>query len=352
LKRLHFLDGLRGWGAVFVVLSHVFADALPVTPESRVFLSHLVPFNGTLAVLVFFLVSGLSLSVGYLADGDRGAWIRMIAGRYFRLAIPILAACFLVYLAMIAGMIDVAAQRLPLFRNMLNFDPTAFHLLRFSLFDVFFSYRAEDTYIGPLWTMSIELVGSVLVLLAIFPIRANPYRSALLLAVALAIAVMPLPSNWPLLALFPVGAAMADWFNRGWLDRVPGPIAIVLLISGCLISAALPFSVSAWGFAAAFLVVGSIALPQVRAFLDGGLSAWLGRISFPLYLMHGPVIWVVGEPLAHGGNRFAVDLLVVAISFGAAFCFVPVNEFAIRVSRFVGRRIASLQRSDLALTWF
>jgi peptidoglycan/LPS O-acetylase OafA/YrhL len=143
--RIRALDGLRGWGAVFVVLYHVFVEGLPVSAGSAGLLKRLIPFNGTLAVLVFFLVSGFSLSVRYLADSDLRAWTQIAAGRYFRLVIPIFVACLLVHLAMVAGAIDVADHRIEKFRGMLNFDPTFTHLLRFSLFDVFFNYSADGT---------------------------------------------------------------------------------------------------------------------------------------------------------------------------------------------------------------
>src|SRR3954464_10780151 len=136
VRRLKFLDGLRGWGAVFVVLFHVFSEGLPVDAAIGGRLPYLVPFNGTLAVLVFFVVSGFSLSVRYLADGDIRPWLRIAAGRYLRLAIPIFAACLLVHLAMLAGGFDPPADRLPKFSQGMNFDPTTGHLLRFALFDV------------------------------------------------------------------------------------------------------------------------------------------------------------------------------------------------------------------------
>lgn len=63
-ERLPVLDGLRGWGAIFVLLFHVFSEGLPVTAESGAFLRLLLPFSGLYAVLVFLVVSGISLSYG------------------------------------------------------------------------------------------------------------------------------------------------------------------------------------------------------------------------------------------------------------------------------------------------
>ncbi|HEV7407063.1 MAG TPA: acyltransferase [Bradyrhizobium sp.] len=342
VRRLKFLDGLRGWGAVFVLLYHVFSDGLPVDDTFGARLAYLVPFNGTLAVLVFFAVSGFSLSVRYLADGEVSAWLKIAAGRYLRLAIPIFAACLIVHVAMISGILDPSAARLPKFVESLNFDPTIGHLLRFSLLDVFFDYRAAQTYIGPLWTMSIELLGSFIVLLAIVIVRPLPGRSAILIVLAFLFVVLAPTGNSAMLALFPLGAAMADWFNRGWIDAIPKWTACILLLVGCVVPGALPFTVFNWGIiATSALMLGCMAIPQIRSFLSGAFSSELGRISFPLYLMHGPAMHIIGEPLtrsvgASTALRFGIDVLVVVASVGAAYAFLPVNNFAIWMSRQVG----------------
>jgi peptidoglycan/LPS O-acetylase OafA/YrhL len=136
-----------------------------------------------------------------------------------------------------------------------------------------------------------------------------------------------------MLALFPVGAALAEGFNRGWIDAIPRAVAFVLVAIGCLVPALLPFSV--WGLiASSSLTLGCIAIPRMRAWLSGKVSARLGKISFPLFLMHGPVLCFIGEPvMRHSGHGMAlkilIDLGVVLLSFAAAFAFLPVNEFAI-----------------------
>src|SRR4051794_9635365 len=96
VARETFLDGFRGWGSVFVVLYHVFGEGIPVDVAFGSRLALLIPFNGQMAVFVFFVVSGFSLSVRFLAEGDLRSWTRIIAGRYLRLVIPIFAACGLV----------------------------------------------------------------------------------------------------------------------------------------------------------------------------------------------------------------------------------------------------------------
>jgi peptidoglycan/LPS O-acetylase OafA/YrhL len=335
VRRLKFLDGLRGWGAVFVLLYHVCSEGLPVDPVFGDRLKYLIPFSGTLAVLIFFVVSGFSLSVRYLADGDIRSWSKIAAGRYLRLAIPIFAACLVVHIVMISGFVDPPAERFPLFRGSFNFVPTIGHLLKFSFFDVFFNYDATETYIGPLWTMSLELIGSFVVLLAIVAVRPLSGRLLFLSGLTCVILWLAPTENTAKLALFPAGSALADSFNRGWIDAIPRPAAILLLSIGCLTPAALTHGFAIWSLVGTLsLVLGCIAIPGIKNWLSGTVSAHLGRISFPLYLMHGPVLCFVGEPLMrHFGDglllKGLIQFLVVALSFISAYAFLPVNEFAI-----------------------
>jgi peptidoglycan/LPS O-acetylase OafA/YrhL len=96
---------------------------------------------------------------------------------------------------------------------------------------------------------------------------------------------------------------------------------------------------------------GCIAVPQIRDFLSGKWSAELGRLSFPLYLMHGPVMCFLGEPLTRGMGgsillRFGIDLLVIAVSIAAAYLFLPFNNLALRVSRMTGKFVSTTSSSS------
>jgi hypothetical protein len=55
------------------------------------------------------------------------------------------------------------------------------------------------------------------------------------------------------------------------------------------------------------------------------------------------LVWI-GEPLIRhqaGGWRLPAGLLVVLLSFGAAFAFLPVNRFAIRLAHRLGRLVVN-----------
>ena len=90
-ERYRFLDGLRGWAAAVVLLHHLFVDGLPANSlmADRALWAKVFFLNGMLAVSIFFVISGFSLSIRYLEAGDGKALGRVAAGRYLRLALPI-----------------------------------------------------------------------------------------------------------------------------------------------------------------------------------------------------------------------------------------------------------------------
>jgi peptidoglycan/LPS O-acetylase OafA/YrhL len=343
LERLKYIDGMRGWASLFVLFFHVFVDALPPFPETT-HLRYFLPFNGGMAVFCFFVISGISLSFGYLATGNIRSVARIASARYFRLAIPVFVACLVVHIALVCGLVSASAERMPQFRFLFNFEPTTWHLLCFALFDVFFRYSPVDTYIGPLWTMQPELFGSAITLVAVVLIRPLKTRWVALVCVSVALFAVSDTESGQMLAIFPTGILIADIILRGWPDKLPVVFAgLAVLAGGVLIPALLPYSVLSWGMIAApLLIAGLTAIAPARAFMSNRISQWLGWLSFPLYLVHGPVICIIGEPLfrhaTSTSTRLAIDALVLAVSIAAAIPFAQfINDPAVRISRWVGR---------------
>jgi peptidoglycan/LPS O-acetylase OafA/YrhL len=104
--------------------------------------------------------------------------------------------------------------------------------------------------------------------------------------------------------------------------------------------------VAAWGSAATLLILGSISIPDIRSFLESRLSSWLGAICFPLYLIHGPVIWLLGEPLmrnlGHGiAAKLVIEFAAIAASLVAARSFLWTEHLAIATARYIGTACAS-----------
>lgn len=84
---------------------------------------------------------------------------------------------------------------------------------------------------------------------------------------------------------------------------------------------------------------------SIRQFFENRISLFLGRISFPLYLVHAPVLWTFSlwlkamlAPLMLSSVvvNLTVGFMAAFVSIVVAIAFSPINSFAIYVSRGVG----------------
>ncbi|KAK8097088.1 hypothetical protein PG999_013032 [Apiospora kogelbergensis] len=48
-------------------------------------------------------------------------------------------------------------------------------------------------------------------------------------------------------------------------------------------------------WAATLLVAATPRVPRLKSFFEGGFCQYLGRISYSLYLVHGPILWTLGD---------------------------------------------------------
>ena len=346
------IDGLRGWACVSVMLSHLFfgvfikADPPFIAPEWRPLME---PFlGGTLAVAVFFILSGDVLSASYWTHPSRSVLVRHLVKRYVRLTIPILGASSVVFLLIKAGLTfqHQAAAVLHVeewLGNVLQGGYGVLDVVWFSCVTVFFDTRAERAFIPFLWVIRYEMVGSLLVLVYLFAdaqIRRRYAAIVFMLLICLGADSM--------LACFPLGMLCAIARAKGgfaWLRRWAGTEPIALL------GFALALVIGTWcnrtwqGFLAPSIVAGGVAVVCVyasrwltRAF-SAPVSLWLGRISFPIFLLHFPVIvsFTSGMALlaaAHGVLSPGMIWLIVAASAGVCLAlsrlFRPVEAWAAR----------------------
>jgi peptidoglycan/LPS O-acetylase OafA/YrhL len=347
--RLRFLDGLRGWAAVVVLLHHVFIDGLPANAfmADRALWAKVFFLNGTLAVGVFFVISGFSLSIRYLETGNGGAMGRIAAGRYLRLALPILAICAITYLLLVFGLIPPAAQRPAPLDQFLAFTPSIERLMSFSLWNVFVAYSGAETYDPPLWTMTYEFFGSFMVFAVIAALRPSRLRTAMLGMLFVALAALQ-----TYFALFVAGILIADLFPMTGPARTANRAGAMLCIVGLLLIL-LPHT---WFGAvyiggASCLTAGAIFCAPVRGFFETRLSGFLGWISFPLYLVQAAVIYALAprglDLLASFGfapemQRWILGAALLPIAIVAAIAFCPINDFAVTASRRFGTSIVAL----------
>ncbi len=326
---------------MIVLLYHVFTNGFPPTAWAESTLRLWLPFNGFLAVAIFFIVSGFALSTGFVRTGDRQGLLRIAIGRYFRLFVPVAGICLVVHVALLVGAIAPPADRPAAFRNFLTFEPSLDHLLSFTIFEVFFDYRPERSYVAPLWTITIELLGSFAVLAGLAVVGRARWRWMLYGATGLGLLYLK-----SLYFLFLAGVVLAELLaNRTAFGRVEQAAAWAAIAQGL----AAPF-LFAWQVSPELLIStvlfcwGAIVADPVRRFLSSELSSRLGVLSFPLYLVHGPLMFIVGIPLYQlcNGSGLLITLAGAAICVVSILCAIPfvrVNEAGIQLGRAVSRKL-------------
>ncbi len=342
------LEAVRGIAALAVVLGHLsfvlcpglwgtahdtFLECLLASPPLAVL------YNGSFAVRIFFVLSGVVLSHAFFRERDSARLGSALLRRYPRLAIPAATAVLLSYSLLSAGVLynHVVADLLnrpadDWFRGMYGFAPSLRLALNEGVYSAFVS--GESRYVPVLWTMSVEFQGSLLVysFLAFFGSWRKRWTVYLGGVTCLVLARLPY------LVDFVIGIALADFqvmTQRRWLELRLGNITAIALIALGLFLGSLRVS---WieeaglsrgtGYVAsigAALIVGSVLLtPRVRHVLDARFATWLGKISFSLYLIHIPIMSSLGAwvfVVAYGQLRLGMataSILSAAVSISAS----------------------------------
>ena len=349
--RMGGLDALRGVAALIVLVHHVSMTAPSVSaaysssanvavfsPAWWVTLSPLkILFAGPEFVLVFFVLSGFVLVLsplrrfpwtrraepGTAGGPDGGAspapvagydWLAYYPRRIVRLAIPVIVSVALAALWILIVPRTVNGDGGAWMAKQGSPDLGIGNLLR----EVsIVGYTGRPDVNPPLWSLAWEMWFSLLlpvgVILAVATRRWTLAWVAALLATSTTGYLLGIE---PLMYLpaFGLGALLAA--NHGALlarttrlARRPGgtlvcaaltALGLLLLIGYWLLR---PVLTEPWNDVAlalrvpgAALIVASVALwPPVQRMLSGRLLAWLGTISFSLYLVHFPVVVTFGQ---------------------------------------------------------
>jgi len=344
--RLLFLDGVRGWAALMVLLFHVFIRFLsPTTPAYRIAALRFIT-DGQLAVFIFFTVSGFALTVKFRERPDFQGIVRETVTRYFRLTLPIFITSFFAYVFMKAHLlynlgIAQATHSPQWLGSFFNFEPSFGGLLGSSFFWVFIGSYRRTLYNPNLWTMTTEFQGSIL----IFILAA--------LCLPNADGKKTLSWRWPLLLFFPAiifpdldcfifGFLLAGLYRKKimtarWIGAAAAALFAALVYYLTFFKPANDYIL---GFSGMFLVGAVSFSPHLKGFFSSRLSVFLGTISFPLYLIHILVIcsfssWLFGL----GVSVDTIAALTVAVSLIAAWILVPMEEFSINAAKWIGNAV-------------
>jgi len=344
--RLTSLDGLRGVAAVIVVCFHFAcafrADIVPGVAAKPYWLADTplgLFWNGPFSVSVFFVLSGFV--VANAAAKRRSPVYVNITLRYFRLAIP--ALCSVVFAWALLKLFPDAATDVNRIQPTIWLEhtyqagdlPGFLHMIAHGLIGIYVS--AGSKFNNVLWTMLYELRGSVGLYLCYGLLSGRARRVVLISIGALSLIGISAPAY----VSFVFGALLRDLWAAGHRPFFPS----VALLGGALIGFPAVGFADRMGFggaptvlalgdpdsifaaiAAAMIVYGTLYSSFGKHF-SGRICQFFGTISFPLYLIHVPLICTVFAavyamlaPLTEAGlpAMFAVFLAAsVAMAWGA-----------------------------------
>ena len=333
-------------------------------------------YDGYTGVFVFFLLSGYVLTPSFAKDVNPA---RQLVARWGRLVVPAFSACAFSFL--IKGMLvdwDPATEAAKISGSLFLQEwwrpLLAWPLLLKDIFvnAIFMGYAEtsalftdryldsiSSAFVAPLWTLSVEMHGSIIVLLLVSLHKKHPVVYGLCL---LFLCVLVIRTYY---ILFIIGHLFARAREEEWSHDKPSGDFIYLIAGGVLCVMGeiktfflfeavcrvdLPVALDCSGHTQK--MVGSVVLfygllisPWMQNVLKGPILQWIGTHSFPIYLVHWPVLCGFGSGAAV--ISFALfpalpvlacamaALVTVVLTMASAVIFHHIDNSAIRFSRWL-----------------
>ncbi|ORY82458.1 acyltransferase family-domain-containing protein [Protomyces lactucae-debilis] len=362
LRDTAYLDGLRGVAAFLVYIVHHESWAhpvwLPVMEMGYGYDGHryfaclpvvrILFMGGHFAVSIFFVISGFVLSrspLKMIHDGDRAADLaKVLSSAMFRRAIrlytPVVATTFIFMTIWHIGT-GVWTAYPP---HQANYAAEVVAWVReFSNFSFVFRHRgiAWLTYNLHTWSIPVEYKGSMVVYVSLLALSRSSIQSRVSVVAGLIIYFMYVVDGW-FISCFLAGLLLAEfellqrsgqlpkwaWLNflrtyqylllrlalfAGlWLGSQPGGAPDIdylkrspgwYYLAFFIPTACSEFKWFWFTVAAVLTVTAVIHTPWLRRLFEAPIAQYLGRISFSLYLVHGPILWLLADRLYTATGR-------------------------------------------------
>lgn len=354
-NKLNYLEGIRGIAALIVVIWHYvlyfypplantgemsFKNFLNYTYyEQLLMLAAETPFclffNGQASVRLFFVLSAFVLTYKFFKTKNYEYLSAGAIKRYFRLLGPVVFSLFitLIFIKLsLVGNIFIATEF-----NIIDFFKEAF-------FGVF--YKSGSPQNPPLWTMSYEFFGSMLVF-AIAALFAK-YRKRWIIYFLL---VLLFHKTHYLAFVF--GMMLSDYFTSQIYSKYKTKIFPSKTLVPLIIIALLLYTISGvrqqiWG--AAIFIFCVLHSDSLQKFFSHSLFLFFGKISFSMYVMHAIILssfsYYFNKMIIGSMNNFLAMIVTLVISLFIIIpiaCFVEkyIDRNSIKISKKVYEHIAN-----------
>ncbi|KAL2022520.1 hypothetical protein VTK56DRAFT_5127 [Thermocarpiscus australiensis] len=353
LRPTAYLDGLRGFAAFLVYWHH--HELWAHVPVQVMSLESSFGYNGLhffvalpgirnffhgghFAVATFFVISGYVLSAKPMSLVHRGEQAKLadnlasaLFRRWLRLYIPLISTTF-IYMTLVHALglwVDGAK------RHETYFEELRAWYCEVKKFSFIFNTGSEPSlsYNFHLWSIPVEFKGSIVIYTSLLAFSRCSRNARLWCQAGLIFYFLYVVDGW-YCALFTAGMLLSDLEQLAAKDELPAffaqfrpyktlifyhLLAFAMYLGGCpahrpdveelrrnpgwyWLSYLKPRAVSdaKWFYlfwAAVFLVASIPHVPRLRRFFETRFCQYLGRISFALYLVHGPVLCTLGDRL-------------------------------------------------------
>lgn len=312
-EKKNSLEGIRVIACIGVFLCHFRGAFLP---DRIIGIIDYTPLKimtaGYPMVRIMFVLSGFVISYKYFKNQKYDDVVIDVVKRWFRLFPGILVANVIVCMMMKGGLFfNGEAAQLSGSQDFLGifnqFTPNLFHAIKEGLFTIYLN--GANGYIAPLWTMTYEFLGSILILAAISVFKGSPLR---ILFYVVELGFFKSYYNYLV-----VGMLICDiYFNAGVNEKLKEKQMFNNIV--CFMAAFVICMIQLDDTNKEIRVIYGVSL--IVFFMTLLNSKWaektmgcsfvvsLGKISFPIYILHWPIIesfsswyYIKGIKLCGGG---------------------------------------------------
>jgi len=304
-KRLIYLETIRGIASIVVVFHHFILGFFPLLENS---VTHgglkytpLYPLiNGNGAVAFFFVLSGFVLTRKYYQKFSFSDLISSVIKRLPRLWLPVgismlIGAAVLIYtpelhieaarLTHSDWLADFASAGLPQYQFFPSFSDAAQNSLFVFLEPGYYYYNSS------LWTMVWEFRGSIIVFLLVYIINIIFNKNnCLVIVIHLLLSIICFTlKEFNFYIPFLIGSLIAFIHSRKPdIFLLSRPLVNILFMVIIFL-----FSADKWILvtpASTIAIILLLSVPSMEKRLSNPIGLFLGRLSFPLYLVHVPLM--------------------------------------------------------------